>query len=232
MIAVCRRSEGDWTFRRPRAFTRVTMVRQEAPPDAAESPPSEFQFGLQALLMMFVLVAVLLSYLRPYGLPDMVRCSLLLVAALLCGGLMGLVARRLADALFWSAIGSICGYLAVLGAPLNHWTAQYFWPLAGGIVGATAACCGEGRRIRRAACCLLVGLGLVALYELSFFGFSGDRVAELVCAAGGSVLLALVVELAGRFEKYTAIPRHFLAIGFVLLAIAAHWAARKIIPGL
>ena len=49
LIALFRRSDGDCTFRRPRAFTRVGMVMRETPPENANEPPrTEFQFGLQA----------------------------------------------------------------------------------------------------------------------------------------------------------------------------------------
>ena len=182
--------------------------------------------------MMFVLVAVLLSYLRPYGLPRHGQ-----VQPPARGG----PALRRPDGARCAATGRRPVLVGDrLDMRLSRHLGRAAWPLD------RAVRLAVGRRtrrrhgrllrrrpcIRRVVCCLLVGFGLVAIYELPLFGFSADRVAELVCAAGGSVVLALIVELAGRFEKYTAIPRHFLAIGFVLLAIAAHWIAMRVIPGL
>jgi hypothetical protein len=41
----------------------------------------------------------------------------------------------------------------------------------------------------------------------------------------------LVIDLATRFEKWTSVPRHFFALGLVILAIAGHWLAIRLIPG-
>jgi hypothetical protein len=201
------------------------------PETQSDSSRAEYQFGLQAFLLMFVVVAVLAAYLRTFGPEAVGRFGLVLVLALPLGGAIGRLAGRFSAAVFWAGIGTVLGSLAVCGAAVGHWTALYAWPLMGGIVGATAAICGEGKLVRRVAWSALVGFGVIAVYTFSWFGFQREQIAELICAAGGGALLGLSVDLVGRFEKRTSIPRHFLALGLVVLAIAGHWIAVRIIPG-
>ena len=132
-------------------------------------------------LGMFVLVSVLLSYLRPFGVPVVLKLTCLVGLALLCGGAIGLVARRFSEAVFWSVIGSILGYLTVVNAPFSHWTGEYVWPMLGGIVGAVAAVLSGKKARYRVAHCSLLGLGLVSLHELALLRFTRDSVDALVC---------------------------------------------------
>ncbi|MEN6451089.1 MAG: hypothetical protein ABFC96_11410 [Thermoguttaceae bacterium] len=202
------------------------------PHNDTDSPRSEYQFGLQAMLLMFVVAALLAGYLRAFGPEAVGRFGLVLALALPLGGLIGWWAGRFSAAVFWAGIGSVLGSLAVCGAATSHWSQLYVWPLMGGIVGATAAACGDGRPVRRMAWCALVGFAIVAICGLSFSGFGRDRIAELICAAGGGALLGLGVDLVTRFERFTSIPRHFLALVLVVLAIAGHWVAVRVIPGI
>jgi hypothetical protein len=208
------------------------MTEPTAPERTDRHSRAAFQFGIQDVLGMFVLVSVLLSYLRPFGVPVILKLTCLVGLALLCGGAIGLVARRFSEAVFWSAIGSILGYLTIVNAPLSHWTGEYVWPMLGGIVGAVAAAVSGKKARYRVAYCSLLGLGLVSLYELALLRFTRDSADELVCATAGSALLAVVVELAGRFERWTSVPRHLIAIGFVVAGIAVHWVALRLAPGL
>jgi hypothetical protein len=210
---------------------RIAMTDAMQP--EAETPSrAEFQFGLQAFLVLFVIVAVFLSYIRTFGAETIPKFGLVATVALLVGGVIGLLAHRFQAAVFWSGIGVVGGYLAVVHSAMPHWSAEYAWPLVGGLVGATAAVCGDGKPWRRMFCSAAVGLAAVSIYSLSFFGFRRDQVADLICAAIGGALAGLAVDLASRFEKRTAVPRHFFALGLVILAIAGHWIAVKLIPGL
>jgi hypothetical protein len=208
------------------------MTDPTTPRTEPESSRAEFQFGLQAFLWLFVIVAVFLSYIRSFGPETIPKFGLVAVLALLLGGLIGLAAHRFSTAVFWSGIGAVGGYLAVVHAAMPHWSAEYVWPLVGGLVGATAAACGDGRPVRRMIACAAVGLAAVSLYTLSLFGFRREAIADLICAAIGGALAGLGVDLASRFEKRTAVPRHFFALGLVVLAIAGHWTVTKIFPGL
>jgi hypothetical protein len=208
-------------------------VSQLLEPESEPEPSrAEFQFGLQAFLWMFVVVAVFLSYVRTFGPEAVGKFVVVATLALVIGGLIGLATGRFSAAVFWSGIGVVGGYLAIVHTCLYHWTNEYAWPLTGGLVGATAAVCGDGRLKRRMICCALVWLGLVVVYEVPFFGFNRDLIADPFCAALAGALFGLGVDLATRFERFTSIPRHFFALGLVLLAIAGHWTAMRLFPGL
>ncbi len=201
------------------------------PEPRSESPRAEYQFGLQAFLLMFVVVALLAGYLRTFGPEAVGRFGLVLVLTMPLGGLIGWLAGRFSAAVFWAGIGTVLGTLAVCGAAVGHWTALYAWPLMGGMAGAAAAVCDRRGLVERMACGAMVGLGIITIYVFSCFGIANAQIAELICAAGGGALLGLGVDLVGRFEKRTSIPRHFLALGLVVLAIAGHWIAVRVIPG-
>jgi hypothetical protein len=208
------------------------MTDSTTPETDPKPPRAEFQFGLQAFLWMFVVVAVFLSYIRTFRPEAVATFGLVATLALLIGGVIGLLAGRFSAAVFWSGIGVAGGYLAVVHTSLYHWTQEYAWPLMGGIAGATAAVCGDGNVRRRMVWSSLVWLGLIAIYDLSFFGLQYDLMSDPICALIAGALFGLGVDLATRFEKWTSIPRHFFALGLVLLAIGGHWVAIRLIPGL
>jgi len=200
--------------------------------DGPRSSRAELQFGLDAFLWMFVVVAVFLGYVRTFNAEHVGRFVVVATVALFVGGVIGLVARRVSAAMFWTGIGVVGGYLAVVHPPLVHWSQEYAWPLMSGIAGAVAAVCGDGNLRRRMAAPALVWLALVIVYDLSVFGISGDWIAEPICAFLCGLLAGLGVDLASRFEKWTSIPRHFFALGLVLLAIGGHWLTIRTIPGM
>jgi hypothetical protein len=181
---------------------------------------------------MLVGGAALAYYLSRFGGDAAGKFCLLAAAALLLGSAIGCIMGRLADVLFWTAIGVAYGCLAVVHADMYHWTAEYAWPLVGGMVGAAAAVAFEGKVIRRMACCALVALSLVAVYEFAFFRFQWDLMPDLCCATLGGALMGAGVELVGRFERAAAIPRYVLAVGLLGAGIAGHWFAIHHIPGL
>jgi len=207
------------------------MTDSTTPETEPQPSRAEFQFGLQAFLWMFVVVAVFLSYIRTFSPADVAKFGFVATLALLIGALIGLLAGRFSAAVFWAGFGVVGGYLAVVHTCLYHWTQEYAWPLMGGIVGATAAVCGDGKLGRRIGVSAHVWLVLVVIYDLSFFGLQRDLIADPLCAFLSGILFGLVIDLATRFEKWTSVPRHFFALGLVILAIAGHWLAIRLIPG-
>ena len=135
------------------------MTSPTTPETEPQPSRAEFQFGLQAFLWMFVVVAVF-SYIRTFSPATVARFGLVATLAIVVGGLIGLLAGRFSAAVFWSGIGVVGGYLAVVHASLFHWTNEYAWPLMGGIVGAAAAACGDGHIKRPVVCSSAVWLGL------------------------------------------------------------------------
>jgi hypothetical protein len=198
------------------------MTNPETPQTEPQPSNAEYQFGLQAFLWMFVVVAVFLSYIRMFGPLAVAHFGFVATLALLLGGLIGWLSGRFSAAVFWSGIGVVGGYLAVVHTCLNHKSDEYVWPLSAGLVGATAAACGDGNVKRRMICCSLVWLGLVSIYEIPCFGFQRELIFDPICATLAGALAGLGVDLASRFEKYTSIPRHIFALGLILLAIAGH----------
>jgi len=193
--------------------------------DTAVDSPWRLQFSLQTFAGLFVVVALLLGYLRLFGVESVAKCAVLTAVALVLGGLVGARAGKLGDALFWSAIGAVFGFLAILGDVSYHWILPYAWPLVGGLTGATAAICPDGRLARRMMCCALVAWALISVCFVLAITFQPVMLADLLCAALGGALMAVAVEMAGRFERYTSLPRHLLATGFVLVGITGHWLA-------
>ncbi len=208
-------------------MTEPTTTEDQPRPSRAE-----FQFGLDAFLWMFVIVAVFLSYIRTFNSDDVGKFVVVATVAVLVGGAIGLAAGRFSAAVFWAGIGVVGGYLAAVHTCLDHWSQEYAWPLMSGIVGAVAAACGDGHLRRRMGVSALVWLALVIVYDLSFFGVRRDLIDNPICAFLCGLLFGLGIDLASRFEKWTSIPRHFFALGLVLLAIGGHWLAIRVIHGI
>ncbi|HUT88483.1 MAG TPA: hypothetical protein VMY37_03245 [Thermoguttaceae bacterium] len=203
------------------------MVRKREPGGS-----KRLQFGLSSMLATALMLALLFGYLRPFG-PDAVAvCGLVVLVAALVGGIAGAVAGRNPDTLFWSVIGAVFAYLAVVGFALYHWSSAYIWPLVGMAAGTTVGAFGQGRPVRRMAFGSLAATAVFASYVLLLFGLNPDLGYELLCAVLGGALLGLVAEIAERFEKRTAIPRYVLATALVVAAILGHWIVPRVIPGL
>ena len=75
---------------------------------------AEFQFGLDAFLWMFVVVAVFLAYIRTFNPDDIGKFVLVATVDVLVGGAIGLLAGGFSSAVFWAGIGAVGGYLAVV----------------------------------------------------------------------------------------------------------------------
>jgi hypothetical protein len=187
----------------------------------------EYQFGLQAFLGMFVVLAVFLSYLNTFAKdPKAIAAfGIGLVIAYAISGAIGVWSGRFSTVMFWAGIGAVCGTLAITQTTVFHSADVVAWPVIGGVTGAAAAAVQDGKLARRMLCTSLIGFSLVMAYTLIFLGGQQHSLLVLlnVCAIGGGALWGLVVDLACRFEKWTSIPRHFFALGLVLLAIGGHW---------
>lgn len=205
-------------------------MRQEPASAPAAPVPERLQFTLQSMIGLFVVVALLLGYLKAFGGESILKCGSTTLAALALGGLVGAWTGKTPDAMFWAAIGAVFGFLVVLGDASYHWSVIYAWPLVGGLTGATAALAPQQHLVRRMRSCATVALVSIALYLVCCLPFERAMFADMVCAALGGALMAVAVELATRFERYTALPRYLLATAFVLLGIAGHWAAVHFLP--
>jgi hypothetical protein len=181
---------------------------------------------------MAIALAGIAYYLSTFNVNAVGRFGFLVAAAILIGVALGLATRKLGDVVFWSAIGVCYGYLAVIHADLYDWTAEYAWPLVGGVVGAVAAIPSEGKLWRRMAFCAATALGLIAIYEFASFGFQRDLLPDLYCATLGGAMMGVGVDLVSRLEKATGIPRYALAVVLIAAAIACHTLAIHYIPGL
>ena len=98
------------------------------------------------------------------------------------------------------------------------------------MTGAVAALVPERRLARRMAVCGLVAVAAVGLYLACVLTFQRAMFADLICAALGGGLMAVAVEMATRFERATHLPRHLLAIAFVVVGITGHWVAFHYLP--
>lgn len=202
----------------------------EVPPSSAEQPRERLQFTLQSMIGLFVVVALLLGYLRTFSGESILRCGAVTLASLAIGALLGLWPGKVPDTMFWAAIGAVFGFLTVLGDASYHWSLVYVWPMVGGVTGATAALAPQHRLVRRMAVCGLVAMATIGLYLVCFLTFERAMVADMCCAALGGALMAVAVELATRFERFTSLPRYLLASAFVVVGIAGHWAAFHFLP--
>lgn len=197
----------------------------DEPSTQVGSASGKYQFSLQTLVGLFAIVGLLLGYLRLYGVDVIARCLAMVAVAILVGAVVGRLAQKTADAMFWGAIGAVFGFLAVLGGISYHWLLNYLWPFVGCMAGAGVAASADGHLVRRMARGALVAVVLIAPTVIAVVGWNPAISADLVCAAAGGALLGLAVELASRFERYTALPRHLLATAFVVVGIVGHWLA-------
>jgi hypothetical protein len=220
----------------------VLPATEQTSPD--KDQPEQFQFGLQAYLGMFVVLAVFLSYLRWFGKDpmDVPRFGGALAVAYAVGGVIGYFSGRFTTAMFWVGIGTVCGMLAVVRCSLFIPADLVVWPAIGGIIGAVAGSVGDEKVFRRMFWPAITAFALVGVYYMALSSYSGYQAANAApssssnnippwsviysvwfCAAAAGAIWGFFVEGVIRLEKRTHIPRHFLALGLVLLAIAVHW---------
>ena len=147
------------------------------------------------------------------------------------GWLVGTLTRRTGDTLFWSVMGAVAGYLAVLSAFVYHWTGTHVWPIVGALAGAAAVVPPPARPFLRMLAGGTTAAALTLTYQLGVFGWEPKSAAELFCAALGGAILGLATEIAGWFEGRTSLSRSAIAIGVVTVLIAGHWLAAHFIPG-
>jgi hypothetical protein len=180
---------------------------------------------------MTTVLCLLLAYLQPFGMPVIGQCGLVVVVGATLGCIVGAVCRRTANVVFWSVIGVILGYLAVLNAYVDAWTDTYAWPLVGAIAAAAAANVRPGKPFVRAATAAMTAAGLTAAYLVSTWSLELSFSAELVCAVLGGSILGLATEVTDELEAIFHLPRSAMAVGLIGVALAGHRIATSYITG-
>ena len=189
------------------------------------------QYTLQAGLGTMTVSCLLIAYLRPLGVLAVGRCGLVVLMGAVLGCIVGAMTRRPGDTLFWSVMGAVAGYLAVLSAFVYHWTGTHVWPIVGALSGAAAVVPPPTRPFLRMFAAGATAAALILAYQLALFGSEPKSAAELLCAALGGAMLGLASEIAGWFEARISVSRSAIAIGVVRALIAGHWLAVHFIPG-
>jgi hypothetical protein len=193
--------------------------------------PAPLQFTLSTLLWVTLIVAIALAYLRSFGTEASLSGFVVVGIGLCVGAANGWVARRPADAIYWSLLGAFAAYVFTQGVAISHWTAQLGWALPGAAAGGCAGVVQANRPLRR----LLVGgiAGFVAFvpYFSAYYLWRGERLPDLFVAPIAGALLGAVIQACTLVESRWPWPhaRHIYAAGLMLLVIAANLAAPRFI---
>lgn len=194
------------------------------------APRQPIQFRLSTIFVITLIVGVLAAFLNPLG-PDLLMAgAVTAMASLLFALLVGAIWPPIVERLFWGIVvaammQAVCATVILLDRDLGI----YAWPLAAGFAAVVAV--GDGNRFRRMISPALMAGSIIAIYVLYVGGTAVVATPLVACAAIGGALLAILVELVGRFERARKIPPSAIGLAMVLAAIGFSSIASEVIPG-
>lgn len=181
------------------------------------------QFSLQSLLWTTTAVACLLAYASRLGGNAIQLGTAYAIFAIVSGSAIGLAARNLKDAMFWSCLTTLLVYMAVAGGRLPNDAVGFGW----GIVGAS---CGaiNGVRFPKALWLGILLSGAIGLSGLAscicWLGQPLDSSVafDLACALIVSAMLRPFIQYLQWFETQSRQPRFVLAAWLTLSIVVGN----------
>jgi len=171
---------------------------------------------LGALLGCFVAIAMALAYLKGFGSVQVFQNGLIvLVLAVLFGGVVGSVIKRRGDAIFWSVMISTAGYLSVVGDKQFGVGFHFAWSAVGAMAGVAAVAIPAttnpaGRLVVRMFAASLGGSAAMLIYFTLFSQRNGLEF-DLLAAPFVSGSVGALIEMIVWVEQRSEIPRYVTA---------------------
>jgi hypothetical protein len=190
------------------------------------------QFTLPTLFWLMLIIGIALAYLRLFGMQACLLGLVVVGLGLAAGAAMGLVARRPADAVYWSLLGAFFAYVCTQGVSIPHWSAHLAWGAVGAAAGAGTGVLPAGRPLLRMLIGGLMGGLVVVPYCAGYFFWRGEWLPDLFVAPLAGALLGAVIEGCTWLEHRWPSPhaRHVCAACLMLLVMAANLTASRYVP--
>ncbi|MCL4206290.1 MAG: hypothetical protein KJ000_27725 [Pirellulaceae bacterium] len=180
------------------------------------------QFDLRALLCGMVVISLGLAYLRTLNPAHPALGLAAAFGALLLGTLVGLVTGRLADAQFWSVLGSTFALISAIEIVPYHWA----WAVTGAAAGAAVGCTAGGSWLRTILAGGLSATAAFGIYVAVFYATSPREILfDLAAVPVVGVFFGWLVDIFFRLEQRTSLPRHVTAtVLMIAVCVGNHFA--------
>ncbi|MEM7560766.1 MAG: hypothetical protein AAF394_16715 [Planctomycetota bacterium] len=106
--------------------------------DSASSGMEQKQLSMLDIFWLITAVAAILAYARNWGEATVQQAIVYMVLVLVLGGIAGLIAGQLKDALFWSGLTCLVAFIATAGGRLPSTGVLMGWGAVGALCGAQA----------------------------------------------------------------------------------------------
>lgn len=205
---------------------RQVITHTDAKPakrNTTQLPKAEQQFSLRSLLVTIVTVSMVLAYVRMFG-EQGVRLGVYgVLLALVCGGVLGWIGKRLVETMTWSMVGAVLALCCVLSADRIEAFQGYYWVNVGAFTGAIGGVMLPGSILRRSFGVLFCWLvGVLYLYVL---GRVSDGMFDWLLTLPVAIGLQFLVEVVARLQAKYHTALDMWAAGIVFAVIAGNFGA-------
>jgi len=197
------------------------------------APRASMQFSIAAIMWTTFTLAVVLGYLRTFGLYAAMLGAAVLLTSALTAVLVGSIARQLREAVYWATLGAAFAIVCVTGLQNVDPVMRIGWGMTGGLTGAVAGAVAAMKQ-NQPGWSILAGAVTGTLVIAGFCLFSGlyqlEVIIDIVAAAFVSAGLAAVIEVIRWVESRHTTPRYITAAGLITAVVAGNLSAGWMMP--
>ena len=188
------------------------------------------QFGISAIFWVTFTFGLGLSYLQRMRAQDVVVGGLISLAiGMVCGAVIGWLAKRLADGFFWGTLISVFGYVSVVGISNYDLGLRLAWATVGALTGAISGTMLDRNAkapIQRSdfkVCLMAAAAAFVTMFGYATFGrMTFDLNLDKYGAPLIGIAVVFFVKLILWVENQHLMPRYITATWLLVIILVGN----------
>lgn len=188
---------------------------------------TQSQFGIGTLFWMNFIGSASIGYLNAWNVPDLLLgCAVVALSCIAIGLVVGWLSANYSEAMFWSVLIALFGYISVAPDPVLSFSHKMSWTIVGAISGACGATLFMKNIWRCALICGVLAFGVMAVnisvaqfrtIDAAFDSFLGPIIA---------ILIVVFIRLVLMVEQQRRIPRYAVATWLLVAVIVGNFIGR------
>ena len=188
---------------------------------------TKHQFGIVALFWTTFLVGLGIAYLQRLNSQEiLIGGGIAIGLAVVIGFLIGVITKRLPDAVFWATLVAAFAYISVATDPNYDQLHRIVWAIVGALTGAIASTVFTNRPTVNAVINSLAALICFGIYWLVTRNSSVDFAIDLFVAPVIGVAVTIFVRMLMWLESQKNMPRYVTATWLLIVVILANYFSR------
>ena len=199
---------------------QVCDVDKTSSGPSADHVNPQKQFGISALFWLTFMIGLGIAYLHDQDSPDILIGGLVSVAAgMAVGAIVGSLAGRMGDAVFWATLIAAFGYIATAGDRAFDWEHRLIWAMVGAVTGAVGAVGFPKKIVPNAIACAASAGAVMFTFWIVTQRQSVDLRFDLFAAPLIGAAIAFFLRSLDWLDSRRKMPRYITATWLLVVVI-------------